>query len=204
MYGLSKEKIPVVYNGIDLSKCEIKNSYHAGDILHIIHVGRFRAQKNHELLINAFADFVKKYPDADLTLLGDGELEENIKSLVNSLSISDKVRFEGSRDNVFPYLNKADIFVLPSLYEGVPMSIIEAMGTGLPIIASNVGGIPDMLKDGDDALLINSGMENLRNAFIKLTDEGLREKLGKAALKGAAGRFSSKAMAQSYMKIYTA
>lgn len=89
-----------------------------------------------------------------LQLIGEGELKVQMEELANSLMIKDKVEFLGLKSNVYPYLNKADIFCLPSKYEGIPMSLIEAMGTGLPIIASNVGGIPDMLTDKKDALLV--------------------------------------------------
>ncbi len=201
-YGLSEDKVPVIYNGIDLNKCACKTHYEFGNVLEFIHVGRFSKQKNHRMLINAFAEFVSDYKDAKLTLVGDGVLYDEIKELVKSKGIEDKVFFNGPTDNVFPLLERADVFVLPSLYEGVPMSLIEAMGTGLPIIATNVGGVPDMLNNNGEALLIDNDEKELVKAFNKMTDISLREILGQNALERAQADFTVKKMAGEYLKLY--
>ena len=201
-YGLLEDKVPVIYNGIDLDKCICKSHYESENILEFIHVGRFSEQKNHRMLINAFAKFVSGYRDAKLTLVGEGALQSEIKDLVKEKGIEDKVFFNGPTDNVFPLLERADVFVLPSLYEGVPMSLIEAMGTGLPIIATNVGGIPDMLNNSGEALIIDKDEEALVKALNRMTDISLREILGQNALERARKDFSVKKMAEEYMKLY--
>ena len=97
---------------------------------------------------------------------------------------------------------RADIFLLPSKWEGMPMTVIEAMGTGLPVVASRVGGVPDMVTDGESGLLIPPTAEALAQAIERLVkDEALRERLGTQA-RQEARRFSIEAMAQGYETLY--
>ena len=202
VYGLQESIIPVVYNGIDLSKCIRKNDYEANGVFTIVHVGRFMKVKNHKTLIRAFARFAEKKESIRLQLLGEGELLDEMKDYAEKLKVADKVEFLGLQSNVYPYLNKADVFCLPSEYEGVPMTLIEAMGTGLPIIASDVGGIPDMLMDQKDALLIAPKEENILVALESIySDEEKRKRLGRNAWDKSAV-FSAITMAKKYADIY--
>ena len=153
VYGLPINRIPVVFNGIDLSRCIVKEDYARKENFTVLHIGRFMNVKNHELLLRSFARFRGYHPDAMIQLLGDGELKENMMQLAGQLNIADAVEFAGLQSNVYPWLHNADVFILPSKFEGMPMTLIEAMGTGLPIIASDVGGIPDMLTDQKDAAI---------------------------------------------------
>lgn len=202
VYGLPERKIPVVLNGIDLSKCQVKGSYAKKETFKILHIGRFVDAKNHALILKSFAEFAEKYPDARLQLIGDGELRKEMEQLATELGVAQKVQFAGLQSNVYPWLHDADVFILPSKYEGVPMTLIEAMGTGLPIIASAVGGISDMLEDGASALLIQPTQQELEFALEKIyKDETLRKSLGESALK-ASKKFSSIEMARKYLEIY--
>lgn len=202
VYGLCEDSVPTIFNGIDLSKCLTKTNYKVNKIFEILHIGRFMQVKNHEILIRAFADFVKRHPSSKLQLLGEGELFTRMQDLAQTLGVADKVDFLGLQSNVYPYLHDADVFCLPSEYEGVPMTLIEAMGTSLPIIAGNVGGIPDMLANGESALLIEPKINELEEAMETLySSEELRAKLGQAACRRSEV-FSSEAMAKSYMKVY--
>jgi len=203
-YGIPHNKIPMVYNGIDFARCSVKKIYNESDnSLTILHVGRFAPQKNHFDLINGFYDVAKKYPSVKLKLIGIGELEGKIKSLVNSLELSKQVEFLGSQNNVYEYMNNADIFILPSLWEGMPITIIEAMGTGVPIIASNVGGIPDMLENNKNALIIEPNSESITNALIKfISDNELRKRCAIQAKTDAMKIFSADNMCKNYEKIY--
>ena len=202
VYNLSDDVIPIIYNGIDLGKCLPKTTYQINKHCTILHIGRFMDVKNHETLIHAFAKLTTKYDDLKLQMIGEGELQQSMKKLVKQLSLSDKVEFLGMQSNVYPYLHEADIFCLPSKYEGLPMTLIEAMGTGLPIIASNVGGIPDMLKDNQNALLIQPDEDEIAEALeILYSDMNLRKELGIAA-KEYSHVFSDNIMASEYIKVY--
>ena len=201
-YGMDKEKVPVIYNGIDLSKCTPKENYELSAPVSLVHVGRFDTPKNHDGMLRAFALLLQKYPNIRLHLVGDGDLREDIENLSAELAIQSSVVFHGMQSNVHPFLQSADIFILPSRYEGMPMTIIEAMATGLPIVATNVGGIPDMVADGYSALLVDCDVQAVADACGQLLEsQQLREMLGKNAAKES-GRFSARHMAKCYLAHY--
>lgn len=200
-YKLEKSKVPVVLNGIDLSKCNAKTCYEYKDRFKIIHIGSFTDVKNHSGLIESFGIFNRKYPNTELHLIGDGINRIKIEKLVESKSLSKKIIFHGLQSNVHQYLSQMDVFALPSLYEGVPMSIAEAMGTGLPIVATAVGGVPDML-DQSCAQLVPVDVLAIANAFENYyLDYNLRKAHGGKALE-MSKRFSAAVMADKYIKIY--
>ena len=192
---------PMVYNGVDLSRCMPKTDYS----LHgptLIHIGRFNEQKNHECVLEAFRMVLQAYPDAVLKLLGDGERMEQMQALAASMGIAEHVIFVGSTTNVYPYLQEADVFLLPSKYEGMPMTVIEAMGTGLPIVASNVGGLSDMIDHGRSGFLAEVDAKATAEAVIKLLQsQALRESFGREA-KADSNQFSAQTMAEEYLKLY--
>lgn len=201
-YRMKSYKIPVILNGIDLTKCIEKTCYEVKGQFKILHIGRFSEQKNHIGLIEAFSEFVKKYPESILTLIGDGEKKDEIQLLVEKKEITSKVKFLGMQSSVYSYLNESDVFVLPSNYEGVPMTLIEAMGTGIPIIATAVGGVPDMLENGKEALLVSTEISEISSAFERLFESyEKRKQLGINAKKKAAV-FSAKHMAERYLEVY--
>lgn len=203
IYGLPENCVPVVYNGIDLGKCIPKQKYTNTGSIEFLHIGRFNEQKNHAGLLHAFRMLLERIPDCKLCLIGDGELRPEMEQLVEKLGIQNAVVFQGSQSNVHPFLNQADAFLLPSNYEGMPMTIIEAMATGLPIVATRVGGVPDMVEDGISALLVPCEEEAVCAACERLaTDATLREKLGKAA-KDRSPMFSASQMATRYCELYT-
>lgn len=158
--------------------------------------------KNHETLIRAFAKIAAAHENVKLQLIGEGELRPQMEELVKSLKIKSKVDFLGLQANVYPFLHDADTFCLPSKYEGIPMTLIEAMGTGLPIISCAVGGIPDMLTDEQNALLVPPDVEGVAHGMEQLySDRVLRKRLGMAAKKRSED-FSSETMAMKYINVY--
>lgn len=201
-YQLPHSKVPMIYNGVDLSRCMPKENYAPGKPFTFLHIGRFNEQKNHKGLLEAFQKVLVQYPDCRLKLLGEGELLEETKELAKALKIEANVQFLGSSTNVYPHLHDADAFLLPSNYEGMPMTIIEAMGTGLPIVATAVGGVPDMLTDGESGLLTPVEPDAVADACIRLIENPqLREMLGRNAGRESR-RFSAAFMAEEYAKIY--
>lgn len=201
-YKLKSEKVPVIFNGVSLERCKKKDNYQLGQRFNLIHIGRFALQKNHKELIEAFDIIHSKIQESCLWLIGKGEKENEIKQMVQERKLSDSVKFLGIQSNVYPYLTKSDVFILPSIYEGMPMTIIEAMGTGLPIIASRVGGIPDMIEDGVSGILVGLSSIELYKAVMELyVNDSLRNKLGNGAYK-ASIKFSAEAMAEKYMELY--
>ncbi len=201
-YHIKDLKIPMIYNGIDLSRCIKKASYDVSDEFKILHIGRFGTQKNHSAMIDSYSEFLKYNRNSKLILVGDGDLFDEMKNKVIDLNISSSVDFRGRLDNVFELLNECDVFILPSLWEGMPITLIEAMGTGLPIIASDVGGVGDMITNEYEGELFSLEDFDLTNRIIKLHGNlELRQKYGRNAFEKSK-EFSSANMAKAYMGLY--
>lgn len=201
-YGIKKERIPIIYNGIDLSKCQPKTDYSVNGNFKILHIGRFAEAKNHIGLLKAFKIFHDKHPDSELWLIGDGERRAEIGQYVVENKLVEAVKFLGLQSNVYGYLHDADIFTLPSNYEGIPMTLIEAMGTGLPIVATAVGGVPDML-DCNNSILTATEESEVAAAFDKYyIDIELRKMHGVRA-RERFDSFSSEKMCEKYFQVYS-
>lgn len=201
-YRINRDDIPIVYNGIDLGKCIVKNDYSVNGNFKILHIGRFSEQKNHIGLLKAFRIFHERHPDSELWLIGDGEKKAETEEYIKSNGLDRSVKLLGIQSNVYGYLHDADIFALPSNYEGMPMTLIEAMGTGLPIVATAVGGVPDML-DCRSAILTATDESAIAAAFEKYySDPDLRKTHGMNA-KERSIIFSASKMCENYLKIYS-
>lgn len=143
--AVDSESVRIMPNAIDTTtfafdsrvRKEVRDELSLGDGLVIGNVARFANQKNHRLLIDIFFDVQKLIPNSKLVLVGRGELESDVRSQVSRLGIDDKVVFLGVRNDVPRLLNAMDVFVMPSLYEGLPVTIVEAQANGLPVLASS-------------------------------------------------------------------
>lgn len=194
--------VPTIYNGTDLTCFHKKRDYQLHDHPTILNVARLDSQKNHKRLFEAFCTVCRQFSEAELVLVGDGVLAEELKAFAQELGIRDQIRFEGLQDDVAKYFEEADLFCLSSDYEGMPMTLIEAMAAGMPIVSTNVGGIPDMLQDETSALLVPAGAISLADAMIRvMSDEALRCRLGENAWR-AGRKFSHRRMAKRYLALY--
>lgn len=200
-YALQASEVPMIYNGRNLSSFVFDRNYSDHDIFTFLHVGRFSEQKNHRMLLEAFNEVHRYVPSTRLKLVGEGEKENEIKDYTIANSLQDVVDFVGVSSNVNIIMNECDAFVLPSLYEGMPITLIEAMANGLPIIATKVGGIEDMLNS-ESAILIDVDKEQLIKAMLNLLNSpSLRKTLGKNA-KYESRRFSYEEMTKNYLQLY--
>ena len=150
----------------------------------IIAVGRLQVQKNHKLLIRAFADVAEKFPEHSLKIYGDGELKTELQNLIVSLGLENRIFLMGKNMNIQDVLPEARLFVLTSDYEGLPNSLMEAMAVGVPCISTDCscGGPKELLSDGAGILTKCGDKEALVNALTTvLSDIELSKKLGKAA-----------------------
>ena len=196
-YGVEPEKVPVIFNGINLEKCMPKSNYAVNGNFKVLHIGRFSEQKNHVGLLKAFRVFHDRHPDSELWLIGDGAKRKETEQYVIQNDLEDAVKFLGLQSHIYGYLHDADIFVLPSHYEGMPMTLIEAMGTGLPIVATAVGGVTDMLNE-DFAKLVSVEVDRIVEAFEEYYgDADLRGLHGQRA-REASKCFSAEEMAKKY------
>ncbi|WP_323720632.1 glycosyltransferase [Acetomicrobium sp.] len=204
IYGQNMET-PVIYNGIPTVRFSVySNCQSENDDIVFLHIGRFSQPKNHKLLIEAFKLAVKECPKMRLWLVGDGELRPAIQNLVAEKGLSRYVSFLGIRADVAELLGQGDVFVLPSNWEGVPLTILEAMAAGKPVVATSVGGVPELVESGVTGILVPPGdVASLANAFLKLAnDPKLRQSMGKEGQKKARECFDIAFIAREYESLY--
>ena len=148
--------------------------------LNLVSAGRLAAIKNFPLLIEALALLRQRGVDARLDLLGEGEEREHLQRRIEELGLADHVTLAGFQQQVGPWLRCADAFVCSSDYEGISLAILEAMSAGLPVVATAVGGNPDLVIDGETGRLVPPGnAETMAAALQELaTDPGLRRRMG--------------------------
>ncbi len=184
------DKVKVIYNGIALKKIIVKNEKSGSTV--IGYVGNFNPVKGHEYLLRAAVDVIRKVPSTHFLLVGDGPLKQEMVTLVERLGISKSVTFTGARNDIPELLSMMDICVLPSLSEGLSNSILEYMAASKPIIATKVGGTPELIEDRKTGLLVEpKNTAQLSEAIIHLIDNREEAKrYGEAARRVAEEKFS--------------
>jgi len=190
MIGVKKEKISVIYNSVDFVDIgggkikEIKNKFGQGSKI-IVTACRLMPWKGVDGIIKVLPKLIKKIGNINFLVLGDGQELENLKKLTSEIRMTDNVYFLGriSRDDIMDYFGVADLFVLNTNYEGLSHTILEAMKAGTPVVATNVGGNPEVIEDGKDGLLVDyNNEEELLEAMSKvLSDEVLADTISKNA-----------------------
>lgn len=196
------EKIIVIYNGIELARFPEKDVEGFSRPPILINVARFDEQKGHRFLIRALAEM--KDVDWNLWLVGEGSLFGEIKEAVKEAGLNGRVKFYGNRNDVPELLAQSDIFVFPSLWEGLGIALLEAGAVGLPIVATRVGGIKDIFKDNKNALLVSEKNEKDLGAAIKWMIEHPEKALflGKEAQKMVREKYSLNEMVKEYENLY--
>jgi len=201
--GLPFDKIELIYNGIDPNWFYQQNL----DILQkeqiiIGSVGRLSKEKGHKHLIRA-CRFLRNI-DWRLILVGDGPLHQELKTLTEFLGVEEKVKFTGFVDDVRPYLEQMDVFVLPSISEGLSLSILEAALAGKFIIATNVGGIPEIIKDKETGLLFTP--KNIEQLVLHLNwvndHRGEAQKMAARLQREVLEKFDINRVVKRYEEVY--
>ncbi|MEJ5384107.1 MAG: glycosyltransferase [Fimbriimonadales bacterium] len=171
----------------------------------LTHVGRFAPPKNHALLIEAFARVQSPSAPLYLLLVGGGELQEKAREQVDALGLQARVRFLGVRADVADILNASDAFVLSSRVEGNPLSVMEAMAAGLPVVSTAVGGVPELVQHGETGLLVPSeDRDALAGALQTMVDSpARRQTMGAAARQHAMEHFDIRLTVRGYEQLYT-
>lgn len=209
--GVPARKVTKIVNGVDVEKFNDRDKRAArrrfgyGDGLKIIGtVGRLDPVKGQRYLIAAFAELQRRHPNALLLIVGDGPCRSELETLAGSLSIGHKILFTGERQDIPDLLKAMDLFVLPSLAEGISNTILEAMATGLPVVATRVGGNPELVADGLTGLLVPKGDSGaLASAIAQyLLSPDLMKRHGTAARERAISRFALSGMIDAYQKLY--
>jgi glycosyltransferase involved in cell wall biosynthesis len=206
--GVPDHKIVVIHNGIaDLAAIKKKNELsveYSKFSPHLISVGRLVQIKRFDLAINAVSQLKSLFPGIGLSIAGTGPLEETLRKQVANLNLDNNVQFLGYVRDVESLYSSADVMLLCSDTEGSPITLLEAMAFALPIIATSVGAIPEMVSNGKDVLLIRPGdLSQLVGAIAKLLNNSdLRRILCEKARKNYLKKYNSENMATKYMRIY--
>jgi glycosyltransferase involved in cell wall biosynthesis len=208
------QKITLIQNGIDCSIFRPSDSLKAKNHLNlqaeeriILSIGSLNKTKNHSLLINTFAETAALNNTWRLYIIGEGVERKCLEKQILDLGLNKKVILLGlqNHSSLPQWLNAADIFVLPSQSEGTPNALLEAMACGLPVIASNVGGIPELIQDNIEGLLFESGSkDDLKEKLNRLIqDKGLQKTLAENAGKKITSQYGSwKTQAEKLLSLY--
>lgn len=210
--NLSLHKVVVIYNGINVDEFlpspknnQILQEFGLGKASKIVGmVANFSLEKNHRAMLEAIVKVKEKFPLIKCLLVGDGPLKKEIEGRVGKLELKENVFFASQRDDINQILSVMDIFVLTSLCEGLPNAILEAMGCGLAVVATNVGGVPEVVEDGRSGILVEpTNHIQVAKAVIKLLEnEDLRLSLGRRGREIIENRFNFKKMVQEYEDFY--
>lgn len=207
--ALHSKPITVIYNGIDLTGDENKKDIRAECGIFqktkiVGFAGNLRPIKNPILLLKAFARICKNEPNLVLVYIGDGELKEEIQNTANSLGVEDKVFLPGARNPAEPYIAQFDIFVLPSLSEATPLTLLEAMEREVPVIATKVGGMPEIIENGKTGYLVPCNDEKaMCEAIMKILENPEESKImAIEAKKRVTEKFRFEQMLNQYVSLY--
>ena len=178
--GLSGKRLIVIRNGIDFNrfdipveKNEIRKDFGFKDSDYLVTtVGRLSREKNQKLLLDAVKPTLERIPEAKFIIVGNGPLRKNLEEYANELQIADKVKFLGERNDIPQVLKMSDCFVLCSNYESFGITIIEAMASGIPVIATDVGGVKETVWNGKTGVLVSKeDSEDLSRAVIRIKND---------------------------------
>ncbi|MFH1843440.1 MAG: glycosyltransferase family 4 protein, partial [bacterium] len=203
-HGLTRQTL---YNGID----PLRNEEYSRpddlepDRIQLGIVGRVSAVKGITYVLEALAG-LDGLPDWRLNVIGSGPLQSALESQCRQLGLAETVRFLGFRRDVYRYLAHLDLLLMPSLHEGLPYTLLEAMSLGIPVLASRVGGLAEVLMDGETGLLVPSqDSDAIRDALKRLlTEPGLASALGAAAAAQVRQKFTLDHMGDRYWQVYEA
>ena len=206
--GIESSRVQTIYNGLDLADwTEVPKPAKSPHEFVVATVGNVRSVKGHDIFIKAAASVVAQFPGVTFTIAG-AVLEpvyfEELKGLIRDLNLSDKVRFAGNIHDLRSYLAAADIFVLPSRSEGFSNAIVEAMAASLPVVATNVGGNAEAVKEGVSGLVVPSEDPGALAAAITrlLSDPSKAREMGTAGRKLTTEKFTTDAMMHKITDTY--
>ena len=213
--SVPEAKLSKIANGIDMRRFETplqpaeRAAVRAGlgleaDAVVVGMLSSLTPEKGHAFALDAMTILAAEFPQVQLCIVGDGGLGESLRARVRSVGLESRIIFAGRRSDIPQVLGSFDVFVLPSLNEGLPMALLEAMAAGLPAVASEVGDVGQAIEDGVSGRLVPPGSSpDLLNALRPLVASAeLRRRLGDGARRRVAKHFSSRAMTEAYCRIY--
>lgn len=191
----------VIPNGIETARFDLPRRPVPGRVMAL---GRLARQKRPDLLVEAASRLLASRSDFEVVLVGDGPERADIEKLISGLGLSERVKLLGNRDDVPELLSTAEMLVLASDYEGCPLSVLEAMAAGVPVVATRVGGVPEIIDEDVTGRLVEPGEPDALATEIGtlLDDAPIRESLGTAARTIARERFTRERMSSELAELY--
>ena len=212
-FGVPQEKIYLIANGIDLDRFKViddqlrlssRQKWEIGDAPLIGIIARLSDVKGISVLIKAMPLVLKQIPSANLMIVGQGPDETNLRKLTQDLSLTDHVQFKDTVNQPFQFLAAFDVFVMPSLMEGLGLSVMEAQACGIPVVASRIGGLVDLIEEGISGYLFSvNDHKALADRIIDVLKDPLKSKImARQARSNIEQHFSSKKMLEETLKVY--
>jgi sugar transferase (PEP-CTERM/EpsH1 system associated) len=214
--GVAPEHVVTIYNGVDVTRFPVASVQATAQARRAIgmpvgvplvgSLGRLHPQKGFSDLLTAFAQVRQRVSSVRLFVAGDGELRDDLEAQARSLGIAAAVTFAGVRADVSEILAALDVFVLPSLWEGMPNAVLEAMAAGLPVVATAVGGTPEVVVDRVTGLLVPPQDPGALARAIErlLRDPGLRRTMGRAGRRRVERHFHIQETVRQVQDLYEA
>ncbi len=209
--GLPKERIDVVYSGVDIQKFQnIEANYLISELalnrnkLIIGNIAAFAWHKDHKTLLEAAKIVVDEFPEIIFLIAGEGPLRREIEILIRKFNLEERVKLLGFRQDIPEILSILHLFVLSSSWEGLGTSLLDAFASRVPVVATNVGGIPEIVRDGVNGILVPPGNpEALSSAIISLLkNRDLAGQMAEEGFKTVKEKFSIERMVEETRKIY--
>lgn len=212
--GLPSNRVEVVYNGVDLkelataapdARSRIRDEFgFSEDDFVAVQVARLHELKDHQTALRAIEQAVRTQPNVRLLIVGEGDQRAAIEASIRERKLEQQVVLSGNRADIADLLAAADAFLMSSISEGIPLTIIEAMAAGLPVVSTAVGGIPEMIQDGQNGFLTDSGDHvGLADALVLLQlDVTVRNAVASKGREQATQLFSQQSMLDGYRSIY--
>jgi len=212
--GYDPNKIIKISNFIDQNvffpidsrqKGVIRGKHGFNDRKIIAFSGRLVKGKGLQILLESMAKLIKGFENILLIILGDGPLGIDLKKKSQTMGIEKNIKFFGFVDNIHEYLAVADVFAFPSFQEGLPNAVLEAMACGLPVVSTKIGGVVDVIEDGENGLLVEPGNADQLSDAIKrlIIDTEYASKLGRNALKTIRENYDINGIATKYIDLYS-
>jgi glycosyltransferase involved in cell wall biosynthesis len=201
--GVPANRLLTLHNGIDTRRFAYTGPQRDGPA---VAVARLCADKDLATLLHAVAQVIHETPEFRLHIAGDGPCLPELRHLTSQLDLTAHVRFLGPISDVPALLQQARLSVLSSVSEGVPLTLLEAMACGLPVVATHVGGVPEVVQDGVNGLLVNpAAPADLASALLRVhRDFDFASRLGSAGRRSVESRFDVRQMIAQYERLYAA
>jgi glycosyltransferase involved in cell wall biosynthesis len=211
--GIPAEKIHFIPYVIDTShfkppsedcRADLRNQFRLTNSITACYTGRLVAEKGLDLLLQAWAGVIQVEPSARLLIAGDGDQRGPLINQVDRLGLNNHVRFTGTVADTTPYLQASDLYVQPSFTEGLPISMLEAMACGLPILATSVGGVPDLIRTGQNGIVIPprdpASLE--KNLIQLICNKQMRVRLGARARQDVVDYCAIEKIGRDHINLY--